>query len=228
MIDCLSSLSTPTTSDELLARTAKLSGMTLAELAIMHHQKLPDSLKQAKGFIGQLIELSLGATAGSQPEPDFPHLGIELKTIPINSKGEPCETTYVCTAPHTLPAQIEYWENSRVKQKLSQVLWVPIEADPSIPLPKRHIGTAILWHLDSTTEKILRQDWEELTYMLHLGKTTRLSAKIGTYLHLRPKAAHSRVLTQGIGEEGEPLLINPRGFYLRTAFTQKILKKYYF
>lgn len=48
-----------------------------------------------------LLELYLGAMAGSKPEQDFPELGIELKTIPVDAAGKPLETTFVCVAPLT-------------------------------------------------------------------------------------------------------------------------------
>jgi DNA mismatch repair protein MutH len=43
-------------------------------------------LKRDKGWIGILLELWLGASAGSKPEQDFAALGVELKTIPIDSQ----------------------------------------------------------------------------------------------------------------------------------------------
>ncbi len=223
----MNKLTPPATEQELLQRSYQLSGLSLADLASAYHQTLPYSLHQAKGFIGQLIEYALGANGLNLPEPDFPNLGIELKTLPINANGQPRETTYVCTAPINLSAEIEPWEHSRVRNKLMRVLWVPIEADPIIPLAKRRIGTPILWSPDPATEQILQQDWEELTHMLHLGQTANLSAKIGIYLHLRPKAAHSRVLNRAINEEGDELMVNPRGFYLRTLLTHKILTECY-
>lgn len=216
-------LTPPKTEAELLARCYQLSGLTFSTLALHHHQTLPASLTQAKGLIGQLLEYALGANAGNQPEPDFPNLGIELKTIPIDKRGCPRETTYVCTAPINLTAEIETWVSSRVRKKLARVLWIPIEADPSIPIPDRRIGNAQLWSPDAETEATLRQDWEELTYMLHLGQTDNLSAKIGTYLQIRPKAAHSRIVNPHINENGEETWINPKGFYLRKDLTQKIL-----
>ncbi len=220
-------LTPPKTEAELLSRCYQLSGITFSALAARYHQTLPSSLTQAKGLIGQLLEVALGASAGNQPEPDFPNLGIELKTIPIDTHGHPRETTYVCTAPINLKAEIESWEHSRVRKKLSRVLWVPVEADPRIPLADRCIGNAQLWSPDLYTEATLRQDWIELTHMLHLGQTDNLSAKIGTYLQIRPKAAHSRILNPGINEHGEEILINPKGFYLRTTLTQKILEYCY-
>jgi DNA mismatch repair endonuclease MutH len=42
-------------------------------------------LKRDKGWIGILLELWLGASAGSKPEQDFAALGVELKTIPVTA-----------------------------------------------------------------------------------------------------------------------------------------------
>jgi len=212
---------------ELLQRCRALAGIELQEIASFYHQTIPKSLHQAKGFVGQLIEQALGALSANQPEPDFPHLGIELKTLPLNANGLPRETTYVCTAPYTIQACTEQWENSRVQKKLARVLWVPFEADPSIPLPKRRIGNALLWSPDKATAQILREDWEELSAMLQLGQSALLSAKIGRYLQLRPKAAHSRILSPAVNDLNELIQTNPKGFYLRTVLTQKILAEHY-
>jgi len=220
-------LTPPQSESELLQRCHALTTKTLGELAYALQKELPKNLTKAKGFIGQLIESALGASANNQPEPDFPNLGIELKTLPLNAHGLPKESTYVCTAPLGIQAEMEYWQTSRVRNKLAKVLWVPIEADPNIPLNERRIGTPLLWHLDPQTEIILRQDWEELSHSLHLGQTENLSAKIGIYLQIRPKAAHSRILNRKINEDSEEIWINPKGFYLRTAFTQKILAEHY-
>jgi DNA mismatch repair protein MutH len=217
----------PKSEAELLQRCHQISGRTFFELAMAYHQTVPTSLNQAKGFMGQLIEQILGASAGNQPEPDFPNLGIELKTLPINADGRPRESTYVCTAPLGLNAQIEQWENSRVRKKLARVLWLPIIADPNIDLSERRIGSALLWSPNAHTLTTLQQDWEELTQMLHLGQVANLSAKIGTYLQIRPKAAHSRILYPSVNEHGEEILMNPKGFYLRTSLTQKILQEHY-
>jgi DNA mismatch repair protein MutH len=223
----MQNLTPPKDEQELLARSKQLVGKSLQELVSTYNEKLPSSLLKAKGFVGQLIEWHLGASSNNLPQPDFPHLNIELKTLPLNSKGLPSESTYICTAPLNLSLAIETWEHSRVYKKLSRVLWIPFEADPTIPLKQRRIGSPLLWHLDPETERILKQDWEELTDMLCLGKIEGLSAHMGVYLQIRPKAAHSRILHRSINQEGEEIMVNPKGFYLRSKLTQKILKEHY-
>lgn len=71
----------------LLQQAQQLSGYSLGELAAMADIVAPKDLKRDKGWIGVLLELWLGASAGSKPEQDFAALGVELKTIPVDSLG---------------------------------------------------------------------------------------------------------------------------------------------
>src|SRR5688572_2499417 len=102
----------PTDTAELCARAAALAGVRLTTLA----DALGASL-DGKGKVGELVERALGATAGNAATPDFPALGVELKTVPIDGRGAPRESTYVCTAPLADADRAE-WTTSRVRQKL--------------------------------------------------------------------------------------------------------------
>ncbi len=113
----------PHSPDDLLARCHAIAGLTLGELAEMANVAIPANLQRHKGWPGMLIEKWLGASAGSKPQQDFPELGIELKTIPIDGQFAPLETTYVCFAPLLMPPGIT-WETSNVRNKLQQVLWL--------------------------------------------------------------------------------------------------------
>ncbi|NNF97443.1 MAG: hypothetical protein HKM94_11000, partial [Halobacteria archaeon] len=117
----------PRSEAELLANAEHIAGLTLAELAECMKLSVPASLQNAKGWVGQLIEQCLGATAASLPEPDFQHIGVELKSLPINRHGQPQESTYVCTVPLLDHTGLQ-WETSWVRRKLQRVLWVPVEA----------------------------------------------------------------------------------------------------
>lgn len=223
-------ISPPNTIQELLNKTQNIAGLTFKEVAEMLNTDsttkitVPKDLKRNKGWGGQLIETALGACAGSKAEPDFPHLGIELKTIPVDNQGNPLETTFVCVAPLTGLTGVT-WESSHIKQKLNRVLWVPVEGSRDIPLAERHIGTAFLWQLTTEQELALRQDWEEIIDRIALGEVEEITARIGQYLQLRPKAANAKALTEAYGKKGEPIMTLPRGFYLKKEFTRSILEK---
>lgn len=216
----------PHSEQALLERARDIAGQSFAELAKRLGEPVPADQRRAKGWAGQLLEQVLGASAASLPEPDFQHLGVELKSLPLNADGQPRESTYVCTVPMSDTRQLS-WERSWLRLKLQRVLWVPIEADPQLPLAQRRVGNALLWSPSAEQEAALRRDWEELMDLVCLGRWEELSARHGCYLQIRPKAAHSRVLTNAHDSDGNLCQILPRGFYLRTAFTRRILEQHY-
>ncbi|WP_061707319.1 DNA mismatch repair endonuclease MutH [Pseudenterobacter timonensis] len=219
-------LSPPTTEAQLLHQAQRLAGYTLGELAALAGLPVPLDLRRDKGWIGVLLERWLGASAGSKPEQDFAALGVELKTIPIDSLGRPLETTFVCVAPLTGNSGVT-WESSHVRHKLRRVLWVPVEGERQIPLADRRVGTPLLWSPNEEEERQLSQDWEELMDMIVLGQVERITARHGEVLQLRPKAANSKALTEAIGAHGEPILTLPRGFYLKKNFTGALLARHF-
>ncbi|OAE09785.1 DNA mismatch repair endonuclease MutH [Pantoea sp. OXWO6B1] len=210
----------------LLSRAQTLAGLTLQTLAEQAGIPMPANLKRDKGWVGMLLELHLGASAGSKAEQDFAHLGIELKTIPVDRYGKPLETTFVCVAPLTGNSGVT-WQNSHVRHKLARVLWVPVEGEREIPLAERRVGAPLLWSPDAQEDEMLRQDWEELMDMIVLGKVERITARHGAWLQIRPKAANSKALTEGIGDRGQPIMTLPRGFYLKKSFTGPLLARHF-
>ncbi|WP_095498043.1 DNA mismatch repair endonuclease MutH [Paraferrimonas haliotis] len=217
-------LSSPTSIDQLMERADAMAGLTLAELAERWQVQVPPDLRRDKGWVGQLMELQLGASAGNKAEPDFPEIDVELKTLPISYALAPLETTYVTVVPLTNIRALN-WFDSVVYQKLKRVLWVPVQGEREIPVGDRIIGTPFLWQPSQQQLQMLRNDWEELMEMVALGNINSISAKFGDALHIRPKAANGRVLTDAIGEDGSPIKTLPRGFYLQKSFTQAILNQ---
>jgi DNA mismatch repair protein MutH len=200
--------------------------VSLGELASRNALSVPADLRHAKGFPGRLIEVVLGAEAGSRSEPDFARLGIELKTLPVTSLGRPCESTFVCRVALAEMSDVE-WSRSRVRKKLQRVLWVPVEGERRVPVASRRIGEPLLWSPDAEEEAGLRFDWEELAGLVGRGQVESITGHLGQFLQVRPKAAHSRVRARTTDGEGASFAALPRGFYLRPAFTQRILAKHY-
>ena len=218
-------LTIPENLQELQQRCQQITDLTIGHLAEKLDFSAPQDLLHAKGWMGQLIEAFLGANSGNKAQPDFPHLGIELKTIPVNSNYKPLESTYVCTVQTN--EQTLAWHESWVYRKLKCVLWVPILAtanNQKLAITQRIIKEPIFWSMDNATEEVLRIDWEELMELLQLGHGKNLTAKFGTFLHIRPKAANSKILQDYINADGSKTKIIPRGFYLRTQFTADILE----
>jgi DNA mismatch repair protein MutH len=209
----------PTNLQELKSRSAALHGRNLAALATELGLACPQQVH--KGWTGQLLEQSLGATAGNQAIHDFPHLRVELKTLPISRYGQVLESTYLCKASPQL--ETSSWQESWVWQKLSQILWIPIISESRLPLNQRYIVQPFFWQPNAEQAAILKTDWEELTELLYCGNSAMLSAKYGEYLQLRPKGANKHSLTSSIDPDGNNIKITAKGFYLRRHFTQSLL-----
>ena len=219
------SISPPASEKELLENARQITGLSLQQLANSLAIEVPDNQLKAKGWVGELMEACLGATASSRPEPDFQNIGVELKTLPLDLRSKPKESTYVCTVP--LRDNIgQTWEKSVVKLKLNRVLWVPVEADPSIVLSQRRVGKSFIWSPNQKEEQDLRTDWQELMDMIAMGELHRINARQGKYLQIRPKAANAKALSATSIQTGESGQSLPRGFYLRPAFTQMLLNQY--
>jgi DNA mismatch repair protein MutH len=195
---------------ELLARARALSGAPI-EAGGLH----------GKGKAGERVERALGATGGAAATWDFPGLRIELKTIPVDARtGTPRESTFVC-AVSLADAERAEWATSWARAKLSRVLWIPIEVGVD---GARRIGQPLLWSPTPEQDRVLAGDFEEILGRIGMGDVEGITARVGRWLQLRPKAAHGRVRTTVPGADGELVSTVPRGFYLRASFTGAILR----
>lgn len=216
----------PNSEEELCRRADELAGVSLGEVARALDVEVPADLRRHKGWVGQLIERALGADAQSRAEPDFRRLGIELKTLPVDDEGKPLESTFVCTIELREIGEGE-WERSRVREKLARVLWVPVQGKRQLSVARRRIGAPLLWTLRGEDEAALRADWEELSGLIGRGETEVVTGHLGRYLQVRPKAASSRSRRRALDADGASYAELPRGFYLRTQFTRRLLAQHF-
>jgi DNA mismatch repair protein MutH len=86
------------------------------------------------------------------------------------------------------------------------------------------LGEARLWSPTPEQEGVLAGDFEDILGRVGLGDVEGVTARLGRWLQLRPKAAHGGVRTLVPAAEGELVATVPRGFYLRTRFTGAILR----
>ncbi|HEX7667777.1 MAG TPA: DNA mismatch repair endonuclease MutH [Polyangiaceae bacterium] len=212
----------PRTEDELAQRAKALVGVTIGDLAARVGLAADGSALRTKGRPGEIVERALGATGGNAKVHDFPDLAIELKTIPVTPNGVPVESTYVCTLA-LADADSQEWDSSWVRSKLARVLFVPTIGDGDAAWHERRIGTPMLWSPTAAQESILRGDFEDVVGLVGVGRIEELTAHLGRWLQVRPKAANGSVRTTAYGADHEEIRTVPRGFYLRTRFTGAIL-----
>lgn len=207
----------PRTREELFERAGSLAGRTLDEIAAGAGEVLGPRGVHGKGTIGALLERVLGATGGSAATWDFPDLETELKSVPLRPNGVPRESTYVCTLP-LLDVEGLEWSRSWVRRKLSRVLFVPVYVAGA------RVGAPMLFSPTPEQDAVLRADFDEIVGTIGVGGIEGLTARVGRWLQLRPKAAHGAVRTRTIGPDDSTLATVPRGFYLRATFVGALLR----
>ncbi len=215
----------PADEAQLLARATELAGRPVRTVAERFGLPTPNDLKAHKGWVGQLLEYALGASAGSRAEPDFPHLQVELKTVPVDSQAVPRESTYVCVCPLDGVTLAQGWEASWARRKLARVLFVPVVQRGDEPVGDRMVGAPVFWEPGPDDLRRLKQDWDEITGRISLGELARLDGSVGEVLQLRPKAANLTETTWVLDGDAEWVQTGPRGFYLRRSFTREILAR---
>ncbi len=214
----------PVSVEELLARAHDLVGRTVGD--ILEHAlraAAGDDPVRTKGAGGEILERVLGATGGSSRVLDFPGIGVELKTIPVNEKGLPLESTYVCTL-SLADADEQEWESSWVREKLARVLFVPLVGAHGVTWKSRVIGRSVLWSPTPEQSSILGGDFDDVVGLIGIGRIEELTAHRGRWLQVRPKARDGSVRTIAWGGDGEAIATVPRGFYLRARFTGAVLE----
>jgi DNA mismatch repair protein MutH len=215
----------PAQLERLVRHARALVGVTLAEIADGLGLPAPLGNLRTKGWSGQVIERELGAETGGLPGPDFAHLGLELKTVPVDVRGNPLESTAVC---HIDPMRItgESWAESTVRRKLARVLFVALAVPgPRAPVGDRQVSAVSLWSPGPEEERLLREDFELFVReYFRPGRAAALTGHQGQVLQVRPKGRNAADLRSALGPDGQPVQIGRSGFYLRPAFVGRILR----
>jgi DNA mismatch repair protein MutH len=209
----------------LMRHARALVGVTLADLADGLGLPVPPGNLRTKGWSGQIIERELGGSSNSARGPDFAALEIELKTVPVDRRLEPVESTAVC---HIDPVTIaaESWASSYVRRKLSRVLFVALEVPgPRASVGDRRVVAVRLWSPSPEQEAVLRGDFELFVRsFFRLGRAAEITGHHGTALQVRPKGRNAADVRSAYGPDGRPVRIGKCGFYLRPSFVGRILR----
>ncbi len=210
--------------NELISKLNSIVGKSIETLANEYHMPLPISPLHGKGFIGELMEMCLGATAKNQSIPDFPELGLELKTLPVDSSLKPLESTFITYAPIDNIRFLTF-EKSSLYAKMSRMLFVIVLSTRSLGYDERKVLGYFFYTPSKEDFAQIKNDYEEIYEQITTGNIEHITAKFGSIVQLRPKCANGKNLTRCIGPDGENILTRPRGFYLRRAFTEQLVER---
>lgn len=214
--------------EALLAHARALVGVELGELADQLGLPEPvgaEAARRSKGWSGQVIERELGVETGGGAGPDFVALGTELKTVPVDERLTPRESTAVCQIdPVTIAG--ESWETSTARKKLARVLFVALEVPPGTrSVGQRRVAAVRLWSPSTSEEALLRSDFELFARdYFRRGRSSAITGHLGQVLQVRPKGRNAADLRDGYDEHGQPTRVGKCGFYLRAPFVAAVLR----
>lgn len=216
----------------LVTHARALVGARLGDLADEQGVALPRGNVRTKGWAGQIIERELGAgeptpgAASSARGPDFAELGVELKTVPVDQRRVPLESTAVCQIDPIAIAG-ESWETSYARRKLERVLFVALLVPgprDAVAVEDREVVAIRLWTPSAQEEAVLRDDFETFVRdYFRVGRAAELTGHVGRALQVRPKGRNSADQRAAFGPDGRPTRIGKMGFYLRPAFVADVL-----
>jgi len=212
----------------LLAHARALVGVELGELADqlgLPEPVGPQAARRSKGWAGQVIERELGVETGGGAGPDFAALGLELKTVPVDERLTPRESTAVCQIDPVAIAG-ESWETSTARKKLERVLFVALHVPAGTRgVAERRVTAVRLWSPTPAEDALMRADFELFARdYFRRGRSGAITGHLGQVLQVRPKGRNAADLRDGFDEQGQPIRVGKCGFYLRAPFVAGILR----
>jgi DNA mismatch repair protein MutH len=162
--------------------------------------------------------------SGGARGPDFAALGVELKTVPVDARLAPRESTAVCQIDPISIAH-ESWPDSYVRRKLARVLFVALEVPVGVAsVGDRRVSAVTSWSPSVEEEGILRDDFEFFVReFFRAGRAMQITGHHGIALQVRPKGRNAAHRRRALDESGASILIGTCGFYLRPNFVGRIL-----
>ena len=160
------------TEKHLLERAQELKGKNIFHLL---NGIIQD---QGKGAIGNIIEREgFGVANNNDAQPDFPHLGIELKVLPLkkisNGKFSVKERTKICSINYQEIVK-ETWSHSHARNKLKKILFIFYEYN-STDFLKSTILDHFLFELENNDEPLICSDWMRTQERVKEGYAHELS-----------------------------------------------------
>lgn len=199
--------------------------LTDKSLSIVLKENISDSTLKGKGSFGQKIEkLYFGYEPNSNPQPDFPKAGLELKTAPLK------KTSKGLTSKERLVFNIIDYEKEHTQSfttssfwKKNQLLLLMFYLHEQEKLDIDYIFKIIrLWQFPATDLKIIKDDWTNIILKIKAGKAHEISEGDTFYLGACTKGAnHMSLRSQPFSSEKAM----QRAFSLKSKYLNFIISK---
>ena len=216
--------SLPLNYDELYQRLDNLLGMSVSSLAQILNIKLDSNNTKIKGYLGQMLEIYLGADGNNKADVDFSNLDLELKTVSTDENLNPLESPFICSFKLFALEHMDFYQ-SVLYRKIKKILFVLISGKKHEYIGNKIIKAYFIFTPNHKQLAIIKQDYDELMHYICTGQCNAINATIGTIIQMRPKAANGSALTQYLDANGKLAYTRPRGFYMRRAFIVHLCQK---
>lgn len=206
----------PSDRESILSYAARLRGRTLRQLCDIDAGAMNGA---NKGRLGQALEMYyFKYEPNSDQEPDFPEVGLELKTNPIKRlKNEDisAKERLVITMIDYCALVNEEWETSTVRKKLDDILLVSYLHDPEADILDYEFKYAAVQAVTDEDMAVIRADWETILAKVRAGRAHELSGSDTNYLEACTKGANAQSVRKQ-PFSGEPA--KQRAFALKASY----------
>lgn len=183
-----------------------------------------------KGGLGNLLEeIYFGYKANSNPEPDFPKAGVELKVsaYEVSKKGQfrAGERLVITMISYEEPIELDF-KDSKVLKKIAIILLVYY-------LRNRTLGSNILYPIDFVSlfsppaedMEIIKNDYEKIAKQIAEGNAHLLSE--GDTLYLGASTKGATALKSTVSQYYNPSVpARKRAFSLKNSYMTYVLNEY--
>jgi DNA mismatch repair protein MutH len=204
---------------------AAFENMVLALLQ-PHIGRTFESLAEATGRVGKggkaavpSIVRSLIGERSSGRSGDFARFGVEVKVVPVNSRGGLVERMSFPAFVHE-ELVFETWPNSDLLGRLNRLLIVPIHREKGAPLAETRLGRAFFWSPTPSELEGIASEWEIVRSLIQAGRAKDLPRASETeFVHVR---THGR---DSLDREPAPggLDVTRKSFWLNDRYVERIL-----
>jgi DNA mismatch repair protein MutH len=173
----------PKSTKSILEYAQRLKGQTLRQAC---GEEIEKADYKGKGGFGQTLErYYFGYEPNSNPEPDFEHVGMELKASPLKTLKNgriQAKERIVLNIINYLDVHLETFETSTFWKKNSYLLLVFYSHLKNADYLDYLIHLVNEWKYPADDLEIIRQDWENINRKIQLGQAHELSEGDTFYL----------------------------------------------
>lgn len=182
--------------------------------------------KGNKGGLGQAVEYYyFKYEPNSDQEPDFPEVGMELKTTPIKrnkNKSISAKERLVLTMIDYFKVVDETWETSTCLEKMRDILLISYLHEPKKNVFDYEIEYARPQDFPAEDMTVIQDDWETIVEKVRQGKAHELSGGDTHYLEACTKSANSSIRRS---QPFSDILAKPRAFALKSSYMTAFYNK---